>query len=129
MRSSMLVEELKAADTIVIGSPMYNFSVPSTLKSWIDHVAIARQTFRYTENGPEGLLTGKRAYLILSAGGVHSQPAQAESEFLDSYLRAVLRFLGITDVHTVWAEGTAMSPQASEAAMTSARDHIGGLVR
>ena len=71
-RSKTLVDELKAADIVVIGSPMYNFTVPSTLKAWIDHVAIAGQTFRYTETGPKGLLTGK-AYLVLSSGGVYSQ--------------------------------------------------------
>ena len=127
-RSSMLVDELKTADVIVIGSPMYNFSVPSTLKAWIDHVAIARQTFRYTENGPEGLLSGKRAYLVLSSGGIHSGEGQSDQEFLDSYLRAILGFMGVSDIYTVWAEGTALNPAASEAAMRQASTQIQNLV-
>ena len=126
-RSKVLVDELKAADVVVIGSPMYNFSVPSTLKAWIDHVAIAGQTFRYTPTGPEGLLTGK-AYLALSSGGVYSQGPFAAAEHLATYLTAILGFLGIRDVEVVRAEGVAYGPEQDEAAMTAAQERIDALV-
>ena len=123
-RSRGLVEELKAADTIVIGTPMYNFSVPSTLKAWIDHVAIAGQTFHYTDKGPEGLLGGRKVYLVLSSGGVYSSGPFADFEFLDRYLRAIFAFLGLTDVETVRAEGVAYGPDADAAAMKDAKARI-----
>ena len=126
-RSKTLVDELKAADVLVIGSPMYNFSVPSTLKSWIDHVVIAGQTFRYTESGPKGLLTGK-AYLALSSGGIYSQGPFAPAEHLATYLAAILGFLGIADVQVIRAEGVAYGPEQDTAAMKAAKDQIGSLV-
>ena len=126
-RSKALVDELKAADVIVIGSPMYNFTVPSTLKAWIDHVAIAGQTFQYTANGPEGLLKGK-AYLTLSSGGVYSQGPFAAVEHLATYLTAILGFLGIRDVEVVRAEGVAYGAEQDEAAMASAAERIKTLV-
>ena len=126
-RSKQLVEELKAADIVVIGSPMYNFTVPSTLKAWIDHVAIAGQTFRYTATGPEGLLTGK-AYLALSSGGIYSQGAFAPFEHLATYLTGFLGFLGIKVVQVVRAEGVAYGPEQDAAAMSAARTQIGALV-
>ena len=126
-RSKALVDELKAADIVVIGSPMYNFTVPSTLKSWIDHVAIAGQTFQYTPTGPKGLLAGK-AYLALSSGGVYSQGPFAAVEHLATYLTAILGFLGIKDVEVVRAEGVAYGPEQDKAAMASAQERIGTLV-
>lgn len=126
-RSKAAVDELKAADIVVLGAPMYNFSVPSTLKSWIDHVAIAGQTFQYTQEGPKGLLTGK-AYLALSSGGIYSQGAFAGNEHLASYLTAVLRFLGIAEVEVVRAEGVAYGPEQDKAAMSSAQERIESLV-
>lgn len=126
-RSRELVGELKAADVIVIGSPMYNFTVPSTLKAWIDHIAIAGQTFKYTANGAQGLLTGK-AYLALSSGGVYSQGPFAPNEHLATYLTALLGFLGISDIEVVRAEGVAYGPEQDAAAMSAARTHIGALV-
>ena len=126
-RSKALVDELKAADIIVIGSPMYNFTVPSTLKAWIDHVAIAGQTFQYTPGGPKGLLKGK-AYLALSSGGVYSQGPFAAVEHLATYLTAILGFLGIGDVEVVRAEGVAYGPEQDQAAMTSAQERISTLV-
>ena len=125
--SKAAVEELKAADIVVIGAPMYNFSVPSTLKSWIDHVAIAGQTFRYTATGPEGLLTGK-AYLALSSGGIYSQGAFAGNEHLATYLTAILGFLGIKEVEVVRAEGIAYGPDQDKAAMAGAQERIEALV-
>lgn len=126
-RSRALVDELIAADVLVIGSPMYNFTIPSTLKAWIDHVAIAGQTFQYTPNGPKGMLTGK-AYLALSSGGVYSQGPFAAVEHLATYLIAILGFLGIGDVEVVRAEGVAYGPEQDKAAMTSARERIGALI-
>ena len=106
---------------------MYNFTVPSTLKAWIDHVAIAGQTFRYTASGPEGLLTGK-AYLAPSSGGVYSQGSFAPNEHLATYLTALLGFLGIKDIEVVRAEGVAYGPEQDAAAMSAARTRIGALV-
>ncbi len=126
-RSKELVDELKAADVVVIGSPMYNFTVPSTLKAWIDHVAIAGQTFKYTATGPQGLLTGK-AYLALSSGGIYSQGAFAPNEHLATYLTSLLGFLGIKDVEVVRAEGIAYGPEQDAAAMSAARTQIKTLV-
>ena len=125
-RSKRLVDELKAADVVVIGSPMYNFTVPSTLKAWIDHVAIAGQTFRFTSSGAEGLLSGK-AYLALSSGGIYSQGPFAGVEHLGTYLSAVLQFLGITPVEIVRAEGVAYGPEQDKAAMASAQERIAAL--
>lgn len=96
--SDELVEELQQASHIVIAAPIYNFSVPATLKAWIDQVARARVTFRYTENGPEGLLKGKKAYLVVASGGV---PLGSEVDYASTYLRHVLGFLGIEDVTLV----------------------------
>ena len=127
-RSRGLVDELKSADAIVVGSPMYNFTVPSTLKSWIDHVAIAGQTFRYTEKGPEGLLSDKKVYLALSSGGVYSEGPAAGNEHLGTYLTAIFNFMGLTDVSIVRAEGTAMGPGKDAEAMEAAMAEIDRLV-
>ena len=126
-RSKAMVDELIAADIVVIGSPMYNFSVPSTLKAWIDHVAIAGQTFQYTPSGPKGLLKGK-AYLALSSGGIYSQGPFVAVEHLATYLTAILGFLGIGDVEVVRAEGVAYGPDQDKAAMASAQERIGALI-
>lgn len=119
-RSEGLIAELKRADIVVIGSPMYNFTVPSTLKAWIDHVAIAGQTFRYTATGPEGLLSGKRAYLALASGGVYSHGPFVGVEHLETYLRAILGFLGIRQVDVVRVEGSAYGPDAARDALAGA---------
>ncbi len=99
--SDSLVAELKAADVLVIGVPIYNFGVPAALKAWIDMVARARLTFRYTENGPQGLLDGKKAYVVIASGGV---PVDSAVDFATPYLRHVLGFIGITDVDVIAAE-------------------------
>jgi FMN-dependent NADH-azoreductase len=99
--SDRLVAELKAADVIVIGAPVYNFGVPAVLKAWIDMIARARLTFRYTPNGPEGLLEGKKAYLVMSSGGT---PVDSDIDFATPYLRHALRFVGITDVEVIAAD-------------------------
>ncbi|MEL7206530.1 MAG: NAD(P)H-dependent oxidoreductase [Pseudomonadota bacterium] len=100
--SDELVDELVAADTIVIGLPMYNFSVPSALKAWIDQVARPGRTFNYTENGPVGLLEGKRVIVAMATGGV---PQGSDMDFATNYLTFFLGFLGITDVQFVAADG------------------------
>lgn len=118
-RGQRALDTLFAADVVVIGAPMYNFSVPSTLKAWIDRVAVAGKTFRYTSAGPVGLLKGKRAILTITQGGVHQ--AGGASEHQESYLRFVLGFLGIDDVEVVRAQGLALSPEHRAQALASAR--------
>jgi len=119
--SDALIAELKAADTIVIGAPMYNFGITSTLKAWFDHVLRAGVTFRYTEAGPEGLLKGKRAIVVESRGGLYSAgPAQA-MDSQEPHLRTLLGFMGITDVTFVRAEKLAFGPEAREQAIDGAR--------
>lgn len=100
--SDELVEELKRADALVIGVPVYNFSISASLKAWIDMIARARSTFQYTENGPVGLLTGKKAYLVVATGGV---PVGSPMDFATPYLRHALSFVGITDVEVIAADG------------------------
>lgn len=119
--SENYIAELKAADVIVIGSPMYNFTIPTVLKAWIDHVLIAGQTFRYTSEGTiEGLVHGKKAYLALARGGVYSEGPAAAFEYQESYLRSVLGFIGITDVEVVRVEGVAFGPDQARGALETA---------
>lgn len=99
--SDELVAELKAADVLVIGSPIYNFGIPAALKAWVDLVARARLTFRYTDNGPEGLVKGKKAYVVIASGGV---PVDSAVDFATPYLRQALRFVGITDIEIIAAD-------------------------
>jgi FMN-dependent NADH-azoreductase len=116
-RGEAVLQEFLAADVVVIGAPMYNFGIPSSLKAWIDRIAVAGRTFRYTESGPEGLAGGKQVILALAAGGPHQgQP----TDFVEPYLRQVLGFLGITDVQAVRADGVGLSPQHREAAIRDA---------
>lgn len=117
-KSDELVAEVKNADVIVIGSPMYNFGIPAALKAWVDMIARARVTFRYTENGPEGLLTGKKAYLVIASGGV---AVDSEADFATPYLRHALRFLGITDISVIAAEQLNM---AADQGISNARLQI-----
>lgn len=119
--SDALIAELKRADVIVLGLPLYNFGVPSQLKSWIDHVARAGQTFRYTANGPEGLVKGKKAYVFATRGGVYAGTAL---DTQTSYIRDFLAFIGITDVEFVYAEGLAISDESREGALGKAREQI-----
>jgi len=106
-----LIAEIQAHDTIVLGVPMYNFGIPVQLKSWIDAIARSGVTFRYTATGPEGLLTGKKVFVALARGGLYRDTAN-DSQV--PYLKSVLGFLGLTDVHFIYAEGLAMGPEASE---------------
>ena len=118
--SEELIAEIEAADTIVITAPIYNFAIPATLKAWIDQVTRARRTFRYTEAGPEGLLKGKRAYIVFASGGV---PLGSQVDFASGYLRHILGFIGITDVHVIAADGH----QKDGEAITRAATAIDGL--
>ena len=99
--SDALVAELKAADVLVVGSPIYNFGVPASLKAWVDMVARARLTFRYTETGPKGLLEGKKAYVVIASGGF---PVDSPVDFATPYLRHALALIGITDVEVIAAD-------------------------
>ena len=111
------MEQFLAADVIVIGAPMYNFSIPSTLKAWIDRIAVAGKTFRYTEKGPEGLAGGKKVVIASGRGGIHTG---APTDFQEAYLRQVFGFLGVTDIEFVRAEGVAYSAQHRSDAIAGA---------
>jgi FMN-dependent NADH-azoreductase len=126
--SDTLVGELEAADTIVLAVPMYNFSISSTLKAWIDHVAWAGRTFRYTASGPEGLLKGKKVFVVTSRGGVYSEGPFSVMDFQEPYIRAVLRFIGLDDVTFVHLEGLSISPEAAAQGLARARGAIDGLL-
>ncbi|HEU4518450.1 MAG TPA: FMN-dependent NADH-azoreductase [Microvirga sp.] len=119
--SDALVAELSAADTLVIGAPMYNFGITSTLKAWFDHVLRAGVTFRYGESGPEGLLTGKRAIVVETRGGLYSEGPAKAMDSQEPHLRTLLGFIGITDVTFVRAEKLAFGPEARQEAIDAAR--------
>jgi len=126
--SDELIGELKAADTVVIGAPMYNFSVPTTLRAWFDHVLRAGVTFKYVDGAVRGLLGGKRVIVVESRGGLYSEgPAQA-IDFQEPYLRHLLGFIGITDVTFVRAEKIGYGPEARTAAIESAKAQISDVV-
>ena len=120
-----LIAQVQAADAIVLGVPMYNFGVPVQLKTWIDAIARAGVTFRYTENGPEGLLKGKKVYVALARGGIY-RDTPADSQV--PYLKGVLGFLGMTDVEFIYAEGLAMGPESADKAFAEAEAAIGAVV-
>jgi FMN-dependent NADH-azoreductase len=122
------LDELFAADIIVIGAPMYNFSIPSQLKAWIDRVVVAGKTFRYGANGAEGLLKDKKVFIASSRGNVYAAGSPASAlEHHESYLTGVLSFIGLTDVSIVRAEGLAFGAEAKEAAMSKARANIAAM--
>jgi FMN-dependent NADH-azoreductase len=122
------LEELLASDIVVIGAPMYNFSIPSQLKAWIDRVVVAGKTFRYGANGAEGLVKNKKVFIASSRGNVYTPGSPAAAfEHHESYLTGVLSFIGLTDVTIVRAEGLAFGPEAKEAAMLKARANIAAL--
>ena len=117
---SSIVDEFLATDTVVIGAPMYNFTIPSQLKAWIDRIAIAGKTFRYTQNGPEGLAGGKRVIIALARGGIYSEGSPAAAlEHLETYLRGVFNFIGI-EPEFVIAEGLNLSPDNRTSAIEQA---------
>ncbi|MEJ2800254.1 FMN-dependent NADH-azoreductase [Comamonadaceae bacterium PP-2] len=126
--SEALVSQFLAADVVVVGAPMYNFSVPSQLKAWIDRVAQAGRTFKYTEAGPQGLATGKKVIVASSRGGAYfDKPELAFLEHQESYLKAVFGFFGITDVTFIRAERIGMGPEAKAQALSQAANEIKAL--
>ncbi|MBC3908488.1 FMN-dependent NADH-azoreductase [Undibacterium umbellatum] len=116
-----LIAEIQAADVVVLGAPMYNFGISAQLKNWIDAISRAQVTFRYTANGPEGLLTGKKVYVVLTRGGLYRN---TPNDTQMPYLKTFFGFLGMTDVEFVYAEGLAMGPDAEKAALASAHQQI-----
>jgi FMN-dependent NADH-azoreductase len=123
--SDGLVEELQAADTLIIAAPMYNFHIPVQLKAWIDLVCRAGVTFRYTEQGPEGLVKGKKAVVVTTRGGMHKD---SPTDLITPYLRTVLGFIGITEVEFVYAEALNMGEDAQKAGLDQARQSLEALV-
>ncbi|KVC33435.1 FMN-dependent NADH-azoreductase [Burkholderia pseudomultivorans] len=120
-KSDALIAELQAADVIVIGAPMYNFGISSQLKTYFDWIARAGVTFRYTENGPEGLIKGKKVYVVSARGGKY---AGTPHDSQTPYLRSFLGFVGMTDVSFIYAEGLNMGPESQSAALAGAREAI-----
>ncbi|OMG56414.1 FMN-dependent NADH-azoreductase [Azonexus hydrophilus] len=116
-----LIAQVQAVDVIVLGVPMYNFGVPVQLKTWIDAIARAGVTFRYTANGPEGLLKGKKVYVALARGGLY-RDTPADSQV--PYLKSVLAFLGLTDVEFIYAEGLALGAESADKAFAEADAHL-----
>jgi FMN-dependent NADH-azoreductase len=124
-----LIAEVEAADVIVLAAPMYNFSIPSTLKAWIDHITRAGRTFRYGAAGAEGLLKGKKLFIVTGRGGVYSGESPAKGmDFQEPYLRAMLGFLGLDDITFIHVEGLKISPEAAASAIERARQAIGTLL-
>lgn len=117
-RSNQLTDELLAADVLVLAAPMYNFAIPSTLKAWLDHVLRAGVTFKYTDTGPQGLLTGKRAFVLTARGGIY---AGSGLDHQEPYLRQALAFIGIHDVQFIHAEGLNMGAEFSEKGLAQAK--------
>ena len=125
--SDELIAELRAADTIVIGAPMYNFGVTTSLRSWFDYVLRAGETFSYSAAGPKGLLGGKRVIVIESRGGLYSEGPAAAVDFQEPYLRHLLGFIGLTDVTFVRAEKIGYGPDSRDASLRQAKLHIAEL--
>ena len=127
--SDELVTELQQADVVLIASPMYNFGISSTLKSWFDHIARAGVTFRYTENGPEGLLKGKKTIAVLSRAGFYSEGPAAVMDGQEPHLRNLLGFIGLDDVTWIRAEKLAFGPEAAGQAIEEAAEALGLIAR
>lgn len=125
--TEQLLEDIFAADILVLGAPMYNFAIPSQLKAWVDRIAQAGRTFRYTENGPEGLLTGKRAFIASARGGFYAEGEASALDHQESYLKTVFGFVGISDITVVRAEGVNISDSQREESIQAASKDIDGL--
>ena len=123
-RSDELTDELLAADVLVLAAPMYNFAIPSTLKAWLDHVLRAGVTFKYTETGPQGLLTGKKAYVLTARGGLY---AGSTSDHQEPYLRQVMAFVGIHDVTFIHAEGMNLGGDFQEKGLNQAKARLSAI--
>ncbi|HHI5023491.1 TPA: FMN-dependent NADH-azoreductase [Vibrio parahaemolyticus] len=122
--SDTLIEEIKAADTLVIAAPMYNFTIPTQLKNWIDLIARAGVTFKYTENGVQGLIDGKKAIVVTTRGGIHKD---SPTDNVTPYLRTVLGFVGITDVEFVYAEALNMGEDAASKGISEAQSQLAAM--
>jgi FMN-dependent NADH-azoreductase len=127
--SNQLIAELFESDTIVIEAPMYNFGVPSVLKAWIDHVVRARKTFRNTDKGVEGLLKGKKTILILGSGYFYTEGPFKAMDFHETYLRATLGFMGLTDIQNIRIERLNMGPENAAAALAQAKQRVSELLQ
>ena len=127
--SDTLVDELLAADIIVLAVPLHNFGIPSTLKAWIDHVVRPGVTFSYSAKGPEGLVKGKKVILVLARGGVYSSGPMQAYDFQEPYLRAALGFIGLTDIDVVRIEGVAMGEDAARNALRAAGNQADAVVQ
>jgi FMN-dependent NADH-azoreductase len=125
--SDKLLKELFAADTVVIAAGMINFGIPSNLKAYIDYIARPGVAFRYTEKGPEGLIKGKKVYLVLARGGVYSEGPMQQFNFQDTYLRAALSLMGVTDIEVITIEGVAFGPDAADRAVRGALDKVSAI--
>lgn len=125
--SDELIAELHAADILVIGAPMYNFTIPTQLKAWLDRVLKAGKTFKYTEQGSVGLLSGKTVYIASGRGGIYSKGDAAALDHQESYLRHVLAFIGITDVHVIRAEGVNLGDESRQQALAAAEEAVAEL--
>jgi FMN-dependent NADH-azoreductase len=124
-----IIAEVEAADAVVIAAPMYNFSISSTLKAWIDHLVRAGRTFRYSAAGPDGLLKGKKVFIVTGRGGVYSGDSPARAlDFQEPYLRAVLGFVGLTDVTFIHVEGLGISPESAASGLERARKAVNDVV-
>ncbi|GHD76593.1 FMN-dependent NADH-azoreductase [Vogesella fluminis] len=123
-RSEQLIGEFLGSEILVIGAPMYNFSIPSQLKAWIDRVAVAGRTFKYTETGPVGLAGGKTVYVVSARGGVYSNEQGQAMDFQEDYLKTALGFLGISDVRFIRAEAVNMGDDARSNALSAAKEAI-----
>jgi FMN-dependent NADH-azoreductase len=121
--SDKAIKEIMEADILVIGVPMYNFSIPSTLKSWIDHIVRAGVTYSYTKGSPEGLVTNKKVYLAISSGGVYSEGQMKSYDFTESYLRTVLGFIGMNDIEVFRVEGM-FQPGLTDTAWPTALERV-----
>ena len=126
-RSARALEDFLAADVIVLGAPMYNFGIPSQLKAWIDRVAVAGRTFRYTPDGPQGLAGGRKLIVAATYGGEH--PVESGRNFVEPYLRQLFGFLGIDDIEFVDAEGLNISPEQRTSALDAAHRRIEAIAR
>lgn len=128
-RNAEILDEFLSADIVVIGAPMYNFAIPTQLKAWIDRILAAGKTFRYTENGPEGLAGGKRVIIASARGGIYSDAAGKASDFQEAYLRRIFEFIGVDNPEFVRAEGLNLGAAQRDAAMAKARRQIEGEAR
>lgn len=127
--SDELIAELKAASVVVIGAPMYNFSIPTSLRAWFDHVLRPRVTFAYKDGAVQGLLTGIRAIVVESRGGLYSEGPTMSMDFQEPYLKTLLGFIGITDVNFIHAEKIGYGPEARETAITTAKSRLAEAIR